>query len=87
MESKSKFVKFIVYNMNTDEYEELEMESEAYYAMCEAEDKYCKEQEEFIKEIQKQENENSYYAALWEEAYEKQLNEEYVKRIREDLEI
>lgn len=85
MESENKIVKFIVYNMDTDEYEELEMDADAYQAMCEEEDKYYKEQAELQEEILKEERETAYYATLWEEAYEKQLNEEYVRRIREDL--
>lgn len=86
MEIENKVIKLIVYNMDTDEYEEIEMDADAYQAMCEAEDKYYKEQKDFLEEMYRIERENAYYAVLWEEAYEKQLDEEYVKRIKEDLE-
>ena len=81
MEPEDKVI-FLVYDMDTDEYEELEMDKEAYDALCRAEEEHEKKMEEIREREHQETNEAMRYA--WE--HERRLEEEYAERMTRRLE-
>lgn len=78
-------VKFLVYNMNEDDFEYLEMDADDYQAMCEEEDKADKERKERMEALYERDREDAYYAMLHEDHNQKRAEEEYAERMTQRL--
>lgn len=76
-------VYFIVYNDETDEYEQLEMDADDYKAMCEAEDEYEKRREE----ARERDREEEHFAMKYAWESEQRHAEEYAEEMARRLEV
>lgn len=80
-EDKEETVVFLFYDEDTDSYEELHMNKEAYDEMCRAEEEYEKQREEARERDRREERET--LRMIWERE-DREERERYYKKIDEE---